>query len=936
MLNLNFNSAISNTVLDKDGQGTGFDSVQPNTIGDQSDPTLINLDTTAGTLNLVATNGSSTTNTLKNALQVGLNASNTFTISTRISSPLTNLTTAVQQAGLFVGSDQDNYAKLAVVQTGSGLSLQLYKEEGGVNSTSSVGQIKIDGATIKTLDLYLTGDKAANTITAAYRINSNTADPTVFSQSFKPSASKTASFFGSATQTKAGILAFTKDAPAVPITFNYFGIAQNVRINFQPSTAVAATGYLTDSGAGYTDTRGYGWVASGTHASLDMTSYARDRNRSGVTQKLDTLTHMQPTGATAAAWEYVVPNGTYSVRVSVGDRAGSGGIYDSQHTIRVEGVTAIDRFQANSVQEYKLATTTVNVSDGKLTVDAVGGTNTKINYLEIVNITPGKHPSVTGSAIESKAGLAYLDTPITATLSIVTAGKGVATPLNTSNVQLYRTKDNYLIPGEVNTSGGADVIVYQPSQLLDANTNYTFRVTSAVKDEAGATFIPYSTTFNTGTETKVPISNEVNFTKSLVYGGVDNGGAPISSLVISPDGTKLYAAGLDGKVRRWNINGTTGSLSGLQTFTVGGAIIGLAFDPNNSNNLWLSSNGSLATRPADDFTGKILKLTLKAGTSFAADIQNYVVNLPRSAKDHVSNSLAFHNGKLYMTQGSNSAMGAADAAWDNRPERLLNASVLEINPTLTPPTGGFNVQTENYTTKAGKVTTGNYNPSNTTNPPVKIYATGVRNAYDLLWHSNGRLYAPTNGSAAGGNSPNNPGTSVNEGLTSIGTQNDYLFKIEQGGYYGHPNPKQGNYILNGGNPTSGIDPAEVVKQTTSTGQVYAGYAVGTQPDPDYKGFAYDFGRNRSPNGVIEYKSNSFGGLLKNRLLVVEYSGGDDILALTPDANGNISRGAVRQVVSSLNNPLDLIENTKNGNLYVAEMKEDGSNYYGQISLLKVG
>ena len=33
---------------------------------------------------------------------------------------------------------------------------------------------------------------------------------------------------------------------------------------------------------------------------------------------------------------------------------------------------------------------------------------------------------------------------------------------------------------------------------------------------------------------------------------------------------------------------------------------------------------------------------------------------------------------------------------------------------------------------------------------VKIFATGVRNAYDLVWHSNGQLYVPTNGSAAGG------------------------------------------------------------------------------------------------------------------------------------------------------------------------------------------
>jgi hypothetical protein len=75
--------------------------------------------------------------------------------------------------------------------------------------------------------------------------------------------------------------------------------------------------------------------------------------------------------------------------------------------------------------------------------------------------------------------------------------------------------------------------------------------------------------------------------------------------------------------------------------------------------------------------------------------------LPRSAKDHLSNSLAFGpNGKLYMTQGSNSAMGAPDNAWGNRPERLLTGAVLEIDPNRTTiPTGGFDVQTENQQTR---------------------------------------------------------------------------------------------------------------------------------------------------------------------------------------------------------------------------------------------
>lgn len=310
-------------------------------------------------------------------------------------------------------------------------------------------------------------------------------------------------------------------------------------------------------------------------------------------------------------------------------------------------------------------------------------------------------------------------------------------------------------------------------------------------------------------------------------------------------------------------------------------------------------------------------------------MQDYVVGLPRSAKDHLSNSLAFGpDGNLYLSQSSNSAMGERDAIWFDRPERLLSAAILQIDPNRTVPVGGFDVQTENYGT-----TTGNYNPF-AADAPVKIYATGIRNAYDLVWHSSGNLYAPTNGSAAGGNTPNDPSTTANEALRNVGTQNDYLFNIKKGGYYGHPNSLHQEYILNGGNPyapganpntPTGNDPAEVIE-----------YQVGTQPDPNYRGFAYDFGPHRSPNGVIEYKSNTFNGALRNKLLVAEYSGGQDILALELGVDGNIPRGKVTQVVSGLTDPLDLIEDTRKniGNLYVAELLDGGAGG-GRISLLSV-
>jgi len=701
-------------------------------------------------------------------------------------------------------------------------------------------------------------------------------------------------------------------------------------INFQPSGAPVPTGYTADTGAAYGSRgngRTYGWVRQDNKAPLNISSYARDRNSGSTEQRIDTLIHMQYPNTAAAAWEYALPNGKYSVTVSVGDQSP----FDSTHRIRAEGIEVVKPFKGSSSHKFELGTATVNVSDGKLTIDASGGTNTKINYLEFSKVSDGSHPRVTGSSPTSRQTGVSLSSAVNADVGLVTAGQGVdSTTLNTSNVRLYRTFDNQLIDGNINTSGGGDAIVYQPKSPLQSNMHYTFRVKEGVKDENGVAFLPFSTTFTTGSSS-ISKTPGVNFTKSEVYTG-----APISTLLLSPNKGQLYGAGLDGSLRRWNIN-SSGDLVGEKVFKDGAAnplsgraIIGMAFNPRIKEDLylWTTNNNPIdpANEPAEDFSGKITKISLKNTVSFDGTIQDYVVGLPRSAKDHLSNSLVFGTGTdnaLYMTQGSNSAMGAPDAAWYNRPERLLSGAVLRIDQTRT--TGfPFNVQTENYNGKPG-----NYNPYAKDDPstpaneqaPVTIYATGVRNAYDLVWHSNGKLYVPTNGSAAGGNTPDNPNTTANEGLKSVATQNDYLFKVEKDGYYGHPNPKRGEYILNGGNPTSGVDPAEVVAKDG-----YAGYTVGTQPDPNYKGFAYDFGRNRSPNGVTEYKSSTFNGALKNQLLVTEYSGGDDILALKLDANGNVT-GAT-QAAAGLSDPLDVVEDTKNtgniGTLYVAELPNGGA------------
>lgn len=230
-VNLDFSAAISGTVLDKDIEGTGFTSVQANTGDNAYNLDLINLNTSASTLALTATQGdNATANTLKNGLQVAIDAATQpFTITSRIKTPSTTLTTVEQQGGIFLGSNQDNYVKLVIANSGndlSGLGLQFFQEQNGAGANVGGGsgaQITgLDWANINTLDLFLTGDPIAGTIKAAYRVNSDTIAPTSLSQQFTPDMA--ASFLADEAIARAGILASTGNAPDTTVTFDSFTI----------------------------------------------------------------------------------------------------------------------------------------------------------------------------------------------------------------------------------------------------------------------------------------------------------------------------------------------------------------------------------------------------------------------------------------------------------------------------------------------------------------------------------------------------------------------------------------------------------------------------------------------------------------------------------------------------------------------------------------
>jgi len=531
------------------------------------------------------------------------------------------------------------------------------------------------------------------------------------------------------------------------------------------------------------------------------------------------------------------------------------------------------------------------------------------------------HPSVT--SIDPADGYTFVgrDTAVKLDVNLPNPGQGVAVgTLTMANVQIIRVSDQVQVQTTANTSGGGDAIVVQPMGLLDARTDYLFRLTAGVTDQSGASFIPFESHFSTGDFTNVNIDPRYRYAvdPTPLYNGV-----PISSLLFGPDG-RLYATALDGVVRRWTV-APDGSLSNLESWAglQGRTMLGIAFQPDNPNVLWVTTDAPVYLQPAPDWTGTVTRIAIdSAQPGFVATAQDMITGLPRSAKDHMTNSLAFGPDEaLYVTQGSMSASGAPDPTWYNRSEHLLSAAVLRLDLSLL--TGPVNVQTEDVPVP--------YDPS-ASGAPLTLYGVGLRNAYDLVWHSNGHLYCPTNGTAAGANTPASPPgvTPVVPALTDIPTQDDFLFDVVPGGYYGHPNPTRGQYVLNGGNPTAGVDPDEVA--ASPDGGV--GYPVGILPDKNWKGSIYNFSRNRSPDGALESKGPAFGGALKGYLFVVEYSAGKDVLAVPiPAGGGKIDRSGVIQVADGLGNPVDIAEDVSNGNLYVAQLVEGGLDG-GAIVLLR--
>jgi hypothetical protein len=162
------------------------------------------------------------------------------------------------------------------------------------------------------------------------------------------------------------------------------------RVNFQRRSADTPEGWLVDFGQPFGEQPSglaYGWVEPGTTTPMDMTAHARDRDQ--VEDQLrDTLMHVKNWNPATqqtdvGAWEFAVDDGTWLVRVVVGEPT----VNDNRHNLTVEGVAAITDFvssRAGQAQEDN--TVLVEVADGRLTFETIPEGVTKIAFTEFERV----------------------------------------------------------------------------------------------------------------------------------------------------------------------------------------------------------------------------------------------------------------------------------------------------------------------------------------------------------------------------------------------------------------------------------------------------------------------------------------------------------------------------------------------------------------------
>lgn len=369
-----------------------------------------------------------------------------------------------------------------------------------------------------------------------------------------------------------------------------------------------------------------------------------------------------------------------------------------------------------------------------------------------------------------------------------------------------------------------------------------------------------------------------------------------TSMVVGPDG-KLYVTEMLGDVHRITLDENNQVVLDevIETVTndFGGdrLALGIAIDPLSTPSnviVWVNhSSGSIYQGEAN--SGVVSRLS---GPNLE-NIENVITGIPRAIANHGPNSAKFGpDGRLYIAVGGSTGAGApndAETEFSTRPEQPLSAALLVADvydPTFQ---GDCASWVDDVNGTADKVIPATCD--------VAPYATGLRNLYDFVFHSNGQIYGPDNGLGVTGTipasaTPDCSGLVPYSSAYDPGEQADPLVRIIEGQYYGHPNPSRDECVFKDGT------------------------FQGVPPLPNYEPPMAPMGNHKSANGTAEYVTTRQCSDLIGDLLIANYSVGDDITRVRLSEDG-LTVDAMESLVGGFNDPLPLTVRA-DGTIFIGE------------------